>query len=144
MTPELSEAIRQGLRRLGAKLKEGWDQFLFSSQFIPLGLVTGPARGFSSFAAFKGAAGPAGVGKHWHHIVGQTAGNVERFGASVIHNTDNLIALDAATHARISGYYSSKQAFTNGQTVREWLGNQSLEAQREFGLQVLRDHGVTK
>jgi hypothetical protein len=111
----------------------------------PSGRIGNIARStFASFRAFKVATGAAGPGRHWHHIVGQTPANLERFGAEAIHSTDNLISLEAATHAKISGFYSSKQPFTNGSTVREWLSNQSLESQREFGLKVLRDFGVIK
>ena len=108
------------------------------------GLVGALSAGFKSFRAFKAARGAAGAARDWHHIVGQTSSNVERFGAEAIHSADNLIAVDRAIHAQISGYYSSKQLFTGGKTVREWIGTQSYEAQREFGLRVLRDFGVIK
>lgn len=39
----------------------------------------------------------------------------------------------------MSGYYSSIQSFTNGQTVRQWLSTQSYEDQWKFGLQVLTE-----
>jgi RHS repeat-associated protein len=102
----------------------------------------GVPGGFKSFGAFKAARGAAGAGREWHHIVGQTTNNVGRFGVEAVHSSDNLISLDVATHRKISGFYSSKQAFTNGKTVREWLGSQSWDAQREFGLNVLRRFGV--
>jgi hypothetical protein len=38
-------------------------------------------------------------------------------------------------------YYSSVQDFTSGATVRQWLATQPYEAQREFGLQILKDYG---
>ena len=61
----------------------------------------------------------------------------------MIHNPNNVIAIDSATNNKINGYYSStKQAFTDGMTVRDWLTGQSFEFQYEFGLQVLRDFGV--
>jgi len=66
------------------------------------------------------------------------------FSPTQIHNTNNLIAVDSATHAKMSGYYSSKQAFTGGKTVRDWLAGQSYEKQFEFGMQKLRDFGVIK
>ena len=104
----------------------------------------GPGAGFRSFSAFRRAFGSAGGTLQWHHIVGQTAGNIESFGADAIHDSENLIKVEASVHARISGFYSSKQAFAGGKTVREWLGSQSFDAQREFGLKVLRDFGVIK
>jgi hypothetical protein len=102
------------------------------------------SRGFSSFSAFKRAMGNAGEGKAWHHIVEQTPSNVVKFGAENIHNTNNLMKLPhgkASIHAKISGYYSSKQFFTGGKTVREWLSTQSYEYQYNFGIQKLKEFG---
>jgi hypothetical protein len=95
---------------------------------------------FQSFSAFKYAMGPAGPGRHWHHIVEQTPGNVARFGEEAIHNTENLVRLDVTTHRQISAFYSSHQPQVTGSTsmtVREWLSTQSLQAHREFGQQAL-------
>jgi RHS repeat-associated protein len=100
------------------------------------------ARGFGSFSAFKNAMGRAGPGMNWHHIVEQTPGNIEQFGSQTIHNTQNLVRVDAAVHGRISGFYSSIQPFTNDQRVRQWLGTQSFEEQTQFGLDTLRRLGV--
>ena len=106
--------------------------------------IGGPGGGFRSFSAFKRFFGPAGAGKHWHHIVEQTPGNVAEFGDEALHSAENLIAVEASVHARISGFYSSKPFGYGGKTVRQWLSGQSLEKQREFGLQVLHDFGVIK
>ena len=103
---------------------------------------SGP-KGYSSFKSFKRAMGPAGNGKEWHHIVEQTDGNVARFGPQALHNTENVIPLDEAIHQQLSGFYSSIRSFSQGKTVRAWLSTQSFEAQRAFGLKVLRDFGVT-
>ncbi len=104
------------------------------------------SAGFSSWGSFSGlknALGSAGEGKQWHHIVEQTEGNIQRFGPHALHNTENVIALDEGIHRQISAYYSSKDPrFTGGQTVRQWLSGQSFQAQREFGLKILQDHGV--
>ncbi len=102
----------------------------------------GPLQSFRSFRALKRALGPAGPGKHWHHIVEQTKGNVSRFSAESIHNTANVISLDAGIHRQISAYYSRIRPFTGGVTVREWLSTQSLEAQRQFGIQILKIFGA--
>ena len=70
--------------------------------------------------------GSAGDGCAWHHIVEQTKNNIERFGAESIHNTNNIIKLPngaGTIHAKVSGYYSSKQPFTGGKTVRQWLSS---------------------
>lgn len=100
--------------------------------------------GYHSFAAFKKAMGPAGEGMAWHHIVEQTPGNVERFGPERIHNTHNLVKLPhgaGTIHAKVSGYYSSKDLFTGGKTVRQWLSGRSFEEQYEFGIKALHKFG---
>ncbi|RKH54504.1 hypothetical protein D7Y23_00380 [Corallococcus sp. AB050B] len=107
---------------------------------------SGPAksrlRAWKSFSGFKKAMGPAGPAKQWHHIVEQTPGNVQRFGPEAIHNTENVIAIDEQAHQLVSSYYSSRQAASGGQIVREWLRTQSYEQQRAFGLQTLKDFGA--
>lgn len=111
---------------------------------ITIGTVAISGRGFKSFDAFKRAMGPAGKGQAWHHIVEQTSGNVSRFGAEAIHNTSNLVKLPhgkGSIHNRISGYYSSKQPFTGGLTVREWLSTQTYEQQYQFGIQTMKKFG---
>jgi len=74
--------------------------------------------------------------------VEQRPGNVSRFGAHSIHSFDNVIKLDVQTHRSVSSFYSSKQPFTEGMTVRDWLATQSFDEQRAFGLNVLRRYGV--
>lgn len=92
--------------------------------------------------------GPAGPGQAWHHIVEQTPGNVERFGAEAIHNTGNIVALPhgaGSIHARISGLYSSIRPAITGSTtltVRRWLSTQAFEAQAEFGRQAIQKAGA--
>lgn len=115
----------------------GTQHRLFS--FVPRGMGN-VGQGFKSFDAFKRAFGAAGKNQHWHHIVEQTPGNIERFGAEAIQNTNNLVRVNASIHVgkgSISAYYSSIQPFTNGQTVRQWLSGQSFAQQTQFGLKVL-------
>ncbi len=93
-------------------------------------------RSWGSYSGFKRAQGKAGPGREWHHIVEQTPGNVKRFGAQSLQNTDNIVPLDKGLHMRVSALYSSKRRSITGsdkQTVREWLSTQSYEAQRKFG-----------
>jgi hypothetical protein len=44
-------------------------------------------------------------------------------------------------HGKISGYFSSKQPFTGGQTVRQWLNGRPIQEQADFGQQVLKMFG---
>lgn len=58
----------------------------------------------------------------------------------MIHNTKNIVNVPhgkGTLHAKLSGYYSSKQPFTNGLTVRKWLSTQSYAKQYEFGMKKL-------
>jgi hypothetical protein len=101
-------------------------------------------RAWGSYSGFKSAMGPAGKGKQWHHIVEQTPGNVKRFGGEALHNTENISALDESLHTRVSALYSMKFfRITSSRTltVRQWLGTQSYEAQREFGLLAIENVG---
>ena len=111
------------------------------------GIVT---AGYASFEAFKRVYGSAGPGKAWHHIVEQTTANINRFGAEMIHNVQNIVKIPHGAgqlHNMISGHYSSIQSFTNGMTVRAWLSTQSFEAQLNYGLEILTKYakqlGVT-
>jgi hypothetical protein len=99
-------------------------------------------RAFKSFDDFKDFMGPAGECKAWHHIVEQRKVNVDRFGPEAIHNTENVIAVEKSKHDAISAFYSSKSPEADGMVVREWLRTQSYEAQRAFGLMILRRFGV--
>jgi len=102
--------------------------------------ATPPSGGFKawgSYSGFKRAMGSAGTGKEWHHIVEQTPGNVNRFGAQALQNTENIVPMDKGTHTRISALYSSIQRDITGSntlTIRQWLRTQPYNAQREFGL----------
>nr|WP_254330148.1 hypothetical protein [Corallococcus exiguus] len=65
---------------------------------------------------------------------------MNRFGPEAIHNTENVIQLEQGLHKRLSGFYSSTQQEITGSrilTVRQWLSTQSLDAQRDFGLQAI-------
>lgn len=104
-----------------------------------------PNQGYSSFGKLKKSIGSAGKGNDWHHIVEQSQIKKSGFSPELINNTSNVIAVDHATHMKITGYYASTQyRFTNGLSVRNWLAGQSYEAQYEFGLKTLRDFGVIK
>ena len=95
-------------------------------------------KGFNSFSQLKKEIGSPGAGNEWHHIVEQNQIGKSGFSPQMVHNTNNIMAIDKTTHSAISGYYSSKQPFTNGMRVREWLVGQSFDAQYEFGLNVVK------
>ncbi len=102
--------------------------------------------GFKTFKEFKAVLGSPGAGNQWHHIVEQAQQNASRagFAAEEINNVENIIALQsgkASVHTAISALYSSKQSFTSGLTVRDWLGTKSFQEQFEFGMNQLRRFG---
>jgi len=86
-------------------------------------------EGFTSYTAFKRAAGLLPSGFEYHHIVEQCQANPHRagFDSQLINNTGNIIVIDSDIHSEISKYYSSSLSFTNGKTVRDWLNNQSFQ-----------------
>ena len=101
--------------------------------------------GYESFRAFKAVHGNAPKGYAWHHIVEQSKEGV--FGAKKIHNTNNLVLLEhgkGKIHNKISGYYSSKQPFTGGKTVRDWLKDKSFDEQHKFGIKVMKQFGWSR
>lgn len=96
---------------------------------------------WKSFSGFKKAMGSPGPGTQWHHIVEQTPGNVARFGEEALHNTENVIELDADLHTDVSAFYSSIQEDITGSmlTIRRWLSTQPYRTQREFGLRAIEN-----
>jgi len=115
-----------------------------NSEVAKIPIIVG--RGFKSFNEFKRVMGSAGSGYAWLHIVEQTPANLAKFGPDRIHNTANLIRLPhgkGSIHAKVSGYYSSKQFFTQGKTVREWLSQYDYEFQYQFGINTLEKFGWT-
>jgi hypothetical protein len=141
-----------GAERLIVSVPEGTIRVVFAPHAVAMaarGVGAGspaPTRGkilpnghraWGSFGGFKSAMGKAGPGKEWHHIVEQTPGNAKRFGGEALHNTENVIALDEKLHDKVSAFYSGIRFVvtkSSNLTVRQWLGTQSYEAQREFGL----------
>ena len=51
----------------------------------------------------------------------------------------NIVALPKSLHRKISGLYSSKQWWTKGVRVRDWLTNQTFEEQYNFGIKTIED-----
>jgi hypothetical protein len=108
-----------------------------------------PGQGFQTFGEFKRTIGVAGSGLAWHHIVGQTTSNLQRFGAQAIHNTGNLVRIEhgrGSIHQEITNFYNSVQpelTGTDNVTVREWLGTQSFAEQQDFGIRVIISFGGT-
>ncbi|MCG8688163.1 MAG: hypothetical protein MI892_25025 [Desulfobacterales bacterium] len=107
-----------------------------------MGPIKSADEGFDSFRALKKHLGSGGEGNHWHHIVEQSQIKKSGFSANSIQNTGNIIAVDKAIHAKITGYYGSIQPFSDGMKVRDWLAGQSFEEQYKFGVDVLKNFKV--
>ncbi len=104
-----------------------------------------PNKGFNNFNELKAELGSPGEGNAWHHIVEQSQISKSGFDSTQVNNINNVISIPhgkGSVHAKISGYYSSKQFFTGGQTVRQWLSGQSFQEQFEFGINLLREFGT--
>ena len=103
-----------------------------------------PDKGFSSFKDLKTHLDSPGDGKVWHHIVEQSQITGSGFSSEQVNNINNVIAIPhgkGSIHAKISGYYSSKQFFTGGKTVWQWLAGQDFKTQFDFGMNLLKEYG---
>lgn len=100
---------------------------------------------FDSFNNLKKHLGNPGKGCAWHHIVEQSQiGKRANFTPEMVHNTHNIVSIPSGhgtIHAKISSYYSSKQDFTNGMIVRDWLATKEYDYQFTFGKKKLEEYG---
>jgi hypothetical protein len=93
-------------------------------------------RAFDSGSQLLRYLGPAPKGMQWHHIVEQS--QAAQFSQRAIQSVENVVAIPTEAHQRLSAFYSSKQYFSEPNTVREWLRGQSFEAQYAFGMEQLK------
>ena len=102
-------------------------------------------EGFDSYKDFKKVYGSAGPGYEWHHIVEQSQLESYRsaFDPKLVQNPGNIIPLDAATHRKVSGYYSRTVPGTN-LSFRDWIASKNFtyEQQQKIGEYVLEIYGV--
>ena len=100
---------------------------------------------FDSFSKLKKHLGNPRQGYAWHHIVEQSQiGKRANFAPEMIHNIHNIVSIPSGRdtiHARISSYYSSKQDFTDGMIVRDWLATKKYDFQFSFGKEILEGYG---
>lgn len=136
--------------RIGVLESEGLDVDKFveyvSGDRTPA-LKDAPNQGFDSYDKLRTAYGPGARNENLHHIVEQEQSEMEGlagFASSKVQNFNNIVSIPSGTnsvHTDISRYYTSKQDFTNGKTVREWLASKSFEEQWEFGIKKLEEYG---
>lgn len=98
---------------------------------------TADLPGYSSFRAAKADLGSAGPGSVYDHVVEQSQIARSGFAPEEIHNPFNMDPVPSDVNQLKANYYSSKQFFTIGGTVRDWLTGQSFADQYEFGMDVL-------
>ncbi len=96
------------------------------------------AKGFSSFDSFKRSFGSAGEDRAWHHLVEQHGANIERFGSEAIHTASNLVNIDRALHDKITSFMNSNRLLFGG-TNRDYVKSLSFEAQRELGINLMKN-----
>jgi hypothetical protein len=97
--------------------------------------------GYSTFSAAKKGLGSPGSGWVYDHVVEQSQMGASRSGflARQIHNPENLNPVLKEVNQIKANYYSTKQFFTGGATVRDWLNGQSFLDQWNFGMSVTED-----
>lgn len=83
-------------------------------------------EGYSSFSAAKRAMGSPGQGNVFDHVVEQSQIRRSGFAPEDIHNPFNMNPVSARSNQIKANYCSSKQPFTGGKTVRDWLTGQSF------------------
>lgn len=91
-------------------------------------------EGYRSFSAAKRALGSPGEGNVFDHVVEQSQIKRSGFAPEEIHNPFNMNPVSSGTNQLKANYYSTKQGFTGGRTVRDWLNGQSFADQYEFGM----------
>jgi len=109
-----------------------------------------PEKSFNNFDTLKKHMGPAGKtygrDNQWHHIVEQNQEKYSGFTKQNINKVSNIIAVPTSgkdsVHKKISGLYSSKQPYSQGKRVREWLQGKSYEEQFDFGMKELKKYGT--
>ena len=102
------------------------------------GLMT---TGYTTFEAFKKAHGSAGPNMAYHHVIPQTVENIQRFGATAIHNAANIVKIPhgaGTLHQMITNHYNTMHE--SGMRVYQWLQTQSFDAQLAYGLQKLTEY----
>ena len=105
-----------------------------------VGTAGNGGSGPSGFAITVGSSGiaatpnPNNEPTERHHIVEQCQVKKSGFVEVDIQGNSNLIDLPYAVHRKISGLYSSKQPYSEGMRVRDWLATKSFEYQHQFGL----------
>lgn len=109
-----------------------------------------PYKSYDSFSALKADLGPAGRGNVWHHIVEQCQGNCSRaaFPAKMINNNRNVVSIPASVNQKLADLYASKQPYSQGKTVRDWVSKKPFKEQYDFGKKQLekamKEHDSTK
>lgn len=100
------------------------------------------SQAFNGYNEFKKAYGAAGDGLEWHHIVEQSQALKSGFDLSKINDAQNIVAIDASIHRKISGYYSRIVPGT-GMSFRDYISkNYTFEQQQKIGEYVLKMFGV--
>ena len=94
--------------------------------------------GYPSFSAAKRSIGSPGPGNVFDHVVEQSQAGRSGFSSYVINNPFNMNPVSSGVNQLKANYYSTKQLFTQGGTVRDWLSGMSFADQYEFGIEILR------
>lgn len=106
------------------------------------GVSTGTAGG-SGTNGYSITTGPNGISAvpnpnnektETHHVVEQCQANKSGFSQTDIQGNGNKLVLPYELHRKISGFYTSKQPFSEEMRVRDWLKGKPFDFQFNFGM----------
>ena len=95
-------------------------------------------QGFNTFYQLKKFLGPAGPGRHWHHIVEQSQILRSGFCQTIIHNVNNIVNLTTKQHQFVTGQFN-RFNHNLGMTLRDWLTGQPFDVQFEEGMRIVEE-----
>lgn len=120
----------------------------FAVQTIRAGAQYTVRGGYHTFDAFKRAAGTKN-GYQWHHIVEQSTIRNRGWDPRAIHNGNNLVQIPTQVHQRCINSWMAQKGVrqfgayaSSGQTMRQWVHQQSFSTQHRIGVNLLRHCGV--
>jgi hypothetical protein len=61
------------------------------------------------------------------------------FEPELIQNPRNALPMSKLDNQRLADYYSGKQRWSEGMTVRDYLSTKSYEEQYDYGMKIMRE-----
>ncbi|MGU3496686.1 hypothetical protein ACLBXM_21810 [Xanthobacteraceae bacterium A53D] len=105
------------------------------------GYISSYLEGPKSLAELQADVSTPRQGTDVHHIVEQGPASAEGFPRHLIDGSENLVRISTFKHWEINGAYS-RFNFDLGMSPRDYLRNKSWQERHDFGVNMLKDHGV--